>query len=171
MWEWEKGRRRERVPSRLHTVSVEPDMGLKLTNCEITTSAKIESQILNRLSHPGTPSIFLCTFAIHILSFLLLRGSESAWVDERGRGREIILSRLYTQHGARHGARSHDPGIMTWTEIKSQMLNWLIHPGAPIHVFSLLKYLFECGFFALFVHWIVFCLTIEFWEFYQICIL
>ena len=35
--EWEKGRRRERVPSRLHTVSVEPDMGLKLTNCEIMT--------------------------------------------------------------------------------------------------------------------------------------
>ena len=33
-----KGRAgRERIPSRLHTVSMEPHMGLKLTNCEIIT--------------------------------------------------------------------------------------------------------------------------------------
>ena len=28
---------RERIPSRLHTVSTEPDMGLELMNCEIMT--------------------------------------------------------------------------------------------------------------------------------------
>ena len=28
-------RERERIPSRLHTGSVEPDVGLELTNCEI----------------------------------------------------------------------------------------------------------------------------------------
>ena len=27
----------QRIPSRLHAVSAEPDMGLKLTNCEIMT--------------------------------------------------------------------------------------------------------------------------------------
>ena len=31
----EKGR--ERIPSRLHTVSAESDVGLALTNCEIVT--------------------------------------------------------------------------------------------------------------------------------------
>ena len=30
-------RERERIPSRLHTTSVEPDTGLQLTNCEILT--------------------------------------------------------------------------------------------------------------------------------------
>ena len=30
-------RERERIPSRLHTVSTEPDAGLEFTNCEIMT--------------------------------------------------------------------------------------------------------------------------------------
>ena len=30
-------RRRERIPSRLHTASTEPDTGLELPNCEIMT--------------------------------------------------------------------------------------------------------------------------------------
>ena len=36
----EKGQRetgRDRIPSRLHTVSVEPDTGLELMNCEVMT--------------------------------------------------------------------------------------------------------------------------------------
>ena len=33
----EEWRERERIPSRLHAVSVEPDVGLKLTNCETMT--------------------------------------------------------------------------------------------------------------------------------------
>ena len=44
---------RERIPSRLHTVSAEPDAGLQLMNPEIMTPAKIKSQMLNRLSHTG----------------------------------------------------------------------------------------------------------------------
>ena len=47
------GAESERVPSRLHTVSTEPDAGL--TNCEIMTWVKVRSQTLNHLSHPGTP--------------------------------------------------------------------------------------------------------------------
>ena len=31
--------------------------------------------------------------------------------------------------GAPRGVLSHAPEIMTWTEIKSQMLNWLSHLG------------------------------------------
>ena len=38
---------RERIPSRIRTVSTEPDAGLKLTNCEIKTGAEIKSQTLN----------------------------------------------------------------------------------------------------------------------------
>ena len=30
-------RRRDRIPSRLRTISTEPDVGLELTNCEIMT--------------------------------------------------------------------------------------------------------------------------------------
>ena len=48
-------RRRERIPSRLGTVSVEPNTGLDLTNCKIGTWAKIKSQRLNLLTHPGAP--------------------------------------------------------------------------------------------------------------------
>ena len=47
-------RRKERIPSRLCTVS----MGLKLTNCEITTWAKIKCWMLNRLNHAGAPDFF-----------------------------------------------------------------------------------------------------------------
>ena len=47
--------RGDRIPSRLLTVSTEPDARLELTNREIVTSAEIESWMLNRLSHPDTP--------------------------------------------------------------------------------------------------------------------
>ena len=33
----ERQREKERIPSRLPTVSTEPDAGLELTDCEITT--------------------------------------------------------------------------------------------------------------------------------------
>ena len=65
--------------------------------------------------------------------YLFIYETESKQTGERGRGkgRERILSRLYAQPGAQHWAGSHAPGIMTWAEIKSQMLNWLSHQGAP----------------------------------------
>ena len=57
--EQERGREREgdRIPNRIHTVSTEPDAGLKPTNCEIMTWIEIKSQALNWLSHPGTLSV------------------------------------------------------------------------------------------------------------------
>ena len=46
---------RERIPSRLWAVSAEPPEGLKLMNHEIMMGAEIKSQVLNQLSHPGSP--------------------------------------------------------------------------------------------------------------------
>ena len=46
---------RERIPSRLHTVSMEPDTGLDLMNCETMTCAEIKSWMLNQLSHTDAP--------------------------------------------------------------------------------------------------------------------
>ena len=43
----ERERGRERIPSRLCTVSTETDVGFDPTNCEIMTWAKIKSQMLN----------------------------------------------------------------------------------------------------------------------------
>ena len=40
-------KRRERIPNRLHTVSVEPNMGLDTMNDEIMTWAKSKSPMLN----------------------------------------------------------------------------------------------------------------------------
>ena len=42
-----EGAERERIPSRLCTVSVEPDMRLELTYFEIMTLAKTKSWTLN----------------------------------------------------------------------------------------------------------------------------
>ena len=36
-WERDREREEERIPSRLHTVSTEPNVGLHLTNYEIMT--------------------------------------------------------------------------------------------------------------------------------------
>ena len=50
----ESGRGVERKGER-ENLSAKPDAGLKLTNHETMTRAKIKSQTLNRLSHSGTP--------------------------------------------------------------------------------------------------------------------
>ena len=50
----ERGRRRgERIPSRLHAVSTEPQAGLDPTKREIMVRVMIKNQMLNQLSHPG----------------------------------------------------------------------------------------------------------------------
>ena len=56
---------------------------------------------------------------------------------ERERERERISSRLHTQHGAQCRAQSHNPGIMTWADIKSRTVNH--HPGAPNSPFFLIN--------------------------------
>ena len=49
--EWGEGQR-EKERKRIPSYSTEPNVGLKLTNREIMTLAKIKSQMLNQLSHP-----------------------------------------------------------------------------------------------------------------------
>ena len=49
--------RRQRITIRLHADRAEPNVGLKLTNREIMTSAEIKSRMLNQLSHPDAPGI------------------------------------------------------------------------------------------------------------------
>ena len=46
-------RGRERIPSRLHSVSAQPDMGLEPMNNEIMTWDETKSGTFNQLSHPG----------------------------------------------------------------------------------------------------------------------
>ena len=54
---WGRGREsgRDRIPSRFCAVSMESDVGLKLTNHEILTWAEIKSRTLNWVSHADAP--------------------------------------------------------------------------------------------------------------------
>ena len=57
----EKGR--EGIPSRLRTVSTEPDMGLEPTHHKLMTQAEVKSPVLNQLRHSGAPRTgsFVCS--------------------------------------------------------------------------------------------------------------
>lgn len=62
--------------------------------------------------------------------FLFFRSCSCSSLREKreeGQREERILSRPYAQWEA----PSHDSEIMTWAEMKSQMLNQLNHPGTP----------------------------------------
>ena len=52
-------RKGDRIPSRLHTISAEPTVRLKLTNSEIMIRAEIKSRMFNWLSHQGAPNFIL----------------------------------------------------------------------------------------------------------------
>ena len=52
-------REREGIPSRLHIVNAEPDLGLEPMNRETMTQAETKSWTLNRLSHPGSPYLII----------------------------------------------------------------------------------------------------------------
>ena len=70
-------RGRERIPGRLHTVSTETDVGLKLTNRDIMTWAEIKSWTLNRLSHPGAPYSINFVRYLPFVIFLILKIQNS----------------------------------------------------------------------------------------------
>ena len=54
-----------RIPSGLHTISAEPDVGLELMSPEIMTWAKIKSWTLNQLSHPGAPTVVVFSWLLY----------------------------------------------------------------------------------------------------------
>ena len=67
------GRGRERILSRLCTVSTVPNVGLKLRNREIMTWTRTRSWTLNRLSHPGALNpIFKEKPEIHIFMWNMI---------------------------------------------------------------------------------------------------
>ena len=83
MREGQRERRRERISSRLHTVSGEPKVGLELTKGEIMTWAQNKSWMLNRLSHPGAPEIALKVTSEARSSQLSNTATESAQEPSR----------------------------------------------------------------------------------------
>jgi len=69
---------------------------------------------------------------IFIFIYLFLLERERTCASRVGK-QERIFSRLHAQHGAQSRFQSHDLEIITWTKTKSQMLNQLRHPSAPIY--------------------------------------
>ena len=66
------------------------------------------------------------------------------WGRGRERGRERIPSWLCTVSTEPNmGLQLTNHEIMTWAQIKSQMLNWLNHPGTPYHGFSMLTLIWK----------------------------
>ena len=92
---------RRGIPSRLHTDSTEPDVGLELTNREIVTCAEVKSRTLN---HPGAPvtKSFINAFAFTIVMASFIYFILSYFTD---------VSDLCTQRGA----QTPDPDIRSCT--------------------------------------------------------
>ena len=67
----------------------------------------------------------------HTILFILESAHVCTRAGEGQKERERISSRLHTQPGAWHWAQSDNCDIMTWVEIKGQMLNQWGHPGTP----------------------------------------
>ena len=63
--------------------------------------------------------------------FIIWKREREVGGGGRGRERESQAGSMLSTELDGHGASPHSPRILTWTEIKSHMLNWLNHPGAP----------------------------------------
>ena len=75
------------------------------------------------------------------LSLFILRERERKHEQGRGREGERIPSRLHAVSAEpKTGLNLTNYEIMTWAEIKNQILNWLSNPGAPNFFF----YFREC---------------------------
>ena len=141
-WEWAS----KRIPSRLCTVSMEPDAGLKPMKYEIMTWAKVKSWRLNRLSYPGAPKYYvliykqgdplkklICCFFFLFFSFILIslktfffslfilreRMSEQGRGRERGRERESQAASALSAQSLRWDSNSRT--VRAWPELKSRV--------------------------------------------------
>ena len=114
-------RGRQRIPSRLHAVSAEPDVGLELTNREIKTWAEVKIWTPNRLSHPGTPVLPRC---ISHLAECRVHSSTSKSMDGRNEAFSIPLEhclpvaevpmRLTGKQGTRNWSDLHPWGFLNY---------------------------------------------------------
>ena len=94
------------------------DWGMKkiwLMFLKVHTDYRVKNSLEWRVEARKPLWLFQC-------QIVLVRGAE---------GKGESLQPTPHLHRAQHGVWSHDAEIMTWAEIKSQMLNWLSHPGAP----------------------------------------
>ena len=110
---------RERETDRLRTVSTEPDAGLSLTNHEMVTWAEVKSLTLNRLSHPGAPTLSLLNFVLMFISFWE-RERYRVWAvaGQKKRGRHRIQSRLWAVSTEPDvGLEPMNHGMVTWAEV------------------------------------------------------
>ena len=118
--EWGRGREKEshRIWSRLQVPSCQHRAPCGARTHEPWDHDMSRSRMLNRWSHPGALVIYF----------------ERECKGRRAeRGRERIPGRLHTVSTEPHtGLKLTNCEIMTWAEIKSQILNRLSHPGPPI---------------------------------------
>ena len=152
-----EGDTESKAGSRLWAVSTEPNVGLKLTSCEIMTWAQVRCLTDWATQAPHKFNIFSRHKPFKIFYFFLSQFQDlnlsknlsvslnfsfnvyfwerdRVWVGEgqRERGRHKIQSRLQApscQHRVR--CRAQTPKMWDHDLNRSQMLNRLSYPGAP----------------------------------------
>ena len=92
---------------------------------------KIKSQLLNRLSHPDAPKLFLMSALYLLFKDFLILERERESMRERGRGKESLKQTLHWVWSQMQGPIPW-PKITTQTESKSQFPNQLYCPGPPL---------------------------------------
>ena len=111
-------------------------------SCSLTISRGLEHSLVYN-EHPIIfnsvhPEVYITNHTLFFLMFVFIferrRETDHEWGRGRERRRHRIRSRfraLSCQRRAWRGARTHKPWDrdLSW----SQMLNWLSHPGAPMH--------------------------------------
>ena len=137
--EYKEGRTRERgrrrIWSRLQALSCRRGAWCGAWTHELWDHDLSRSRTLNRLRHPGAPSLLFLKKIFNVY-FEGERDREWAGEGQRERGRRRIWSRLQALscwHRAWRGARTQEPWDhdLSW----SQMLNQLSHPGVPSFLF------------------------------------
>ena len=125
-----KERKRQKIWSRLCTVSTKPNMGLEPTNCEIMTWTKDGRSTDWATQAPQVSFFIIIIFNVYFW--------DSGGEVGRERRRHRIRSRLQAlscQHRAWCGARSPKPWDRDLS--RSWTLNQLSHAGAPESFFFL----------------------------------
>lgn len=116
------------------------NVGLKVTNPRPRTTSSTEgarqvtclfrhwkdvySKILTLLGSITNFSLGLFSISLFYNFFFFFKRRR-----DRGRRKQETVKQASTQRGAWCRAWSQDSGIMTWTEIKSRMLNQMSFPG------------------------------------------
>ena len=135
----EKGR--HRIWNRLQALSCQHIARHGAWTHELGDHGLSWSWMLNWLSHPGAPWILFLKFFLKMFIYFWERERERerAWVGEgqRERGRHRIRSSLQAELSAQSPTRGLNSRTVPCDHdlSRSQMLNWLSHPGTPFQHF------------------------------------